>query len=73
MLGINLNFGPVADINSNIDNPVIQPTVRLEPTLKTSPEHFVGQRSMQDERIIVSAKLFQATVTPRSTRTTIFP
>lgn len=58
MLGINLNFGPVADINSNIDNPVINYRSFGTDPKNVSRKSILLAKGMQDERIIVSAKHF---------------
>jgi beta-N-acetylhexosaminidase len=58
MLGINLNFGPVADINSNIDNPVINYRSFGTDPKNVSRKSIMLAKGMQDERIIVSAKHF---------------
>lgn len=58
MLGITLNFGPVADINSNIDNPVINYRSFGTDPKNVSRKSIMLAKGMQDERIIVSAKHF---------------
>lgn len=58
MLGINLNFAPVADVNSNPENPIINYRSFGENPLRVAGKSWQYARGMQDEHILVTAKHF---------------
>jgi beta-N-acetylhexosaminidase len=58
VLGINLNFAPVADVNSNPDNPVINYRSFGENPQRVSQKCLQYARGLQDENIMVSVKHF---------------
>lgn len=58
MLGINLNFAPVADVNSNPDNPVINYRSFGENPQRVSHKCLLYASGLQDENIMVSVKHF---------------
>jgi beta-glucosidase-like glycosyl hydrolase/CubicO group peptidase (beta-lactamase class C family) len=57
-LGINLNFAPVADVNSNPENPVINYRSFGENPLRVAQKCLQLAKGMQDENIMVSVKHF---------------
>ena len=57
-LGINLNFAPVADVNSNPENPVINYRSFGENPYKVSEKCWQFAHGMQDENLLVTAKHF---------------
>jgi len=57
-LGINLNFAPVADVNSNPENPVINYRSFGENPQRVSHKCLMFARGLQDENIFVSVKHF---------------
>jgi beta-N-acetylhexosaminidase len=57
-LGINVNFAPVADVNSNSENPVINFRSFGENPEKVSEKTLMLAKGMQDEQIFVTLKHF---------------
>ncbi|MFA9390894.1 MAG: glycoside hydrolase family 3 N-terminal domain-containing protein [Prolixibacteraceae bacterium] len=57
-LGINLNFAPVADVNSNPNNPIINYRSFGENTQRVAHKAWMLARGMQKEHILVTAKHF---------------
>ncbi len=57
-LGINVNFAPVADVNSNMNNPVINYRSFGENPKRVAGKTWQLAKGMQDEGIIVSIKHF---------------
>lgn len=57
-LGINLNFAPVADVNSNPNNPIINYRSFGENPEKVAQKAWAMAQGMQDEGLIVTAKHF---------------
>lgn len=57
-LGINLNFAPVADVNSNAQNPVINYRSFGENPMNVAEKSWQFAKGMQDEHILVTAKHF---------------
>lgn len=57
-LGVNLNFAPVVDINSNPDNPIINYRSFGENHQRVAQKSWALASGMQDEGILVSAKHF---------------
>lgn len=57
-LGVNLNFAPVADVNVNPYNPVINYRSFGENPHKVAAKSWELARGLQDEQILVSAKHF---------------
>ncbi len=58
LLGININFSPVADINSNPNNPVINSRSFGEDKYLVAKKSILLMKGMQDEGIITTAKHF---------------
>lgn len=58
MLGINLNFAPVADVNANPNNPVINYRSFGENPQRVAQKSWQLAKGMQDEGILVTAKHF---------------
>jgi beta-N-acetylhexosaminidase len=57
-LGINLNFGPVADVNCNPGNPIISYRSFGESPEKVAQRSWLLAKGMQDENILVTLKHF---------------
>ena len=57
-LGINVNFAPVGDVNSNPENPIINYRSFGEDPEKVSKKSWLLAKGMQDENVIVSLKHF---------------
>ncbi|HOX77677.1 MAG TPA: glycoside hydrolase family 3 N-terminal domain-containing protein [Bacteroidales bacterium] len=57
-LGIQINFAPVVDINSNPDNPVIHMRSLGEDREKVAAKGIMYMKGMQDGGLIVTAKHF---------------
>jgi len=57
-LGINVNFAPVADVNSNKDNPVINYRSFGENPKNVATKTWQYAKGIQDEKILVSVKHF---------------
>lgn len=57
-LGINLNFAPVADVNSNPNNPIINYRSFGENPQRVAQKSWQLAKGMQDEHVLVSAKHF---------------
>jgi beta-N-acetylhexosaminidase len=57
-LGLNLNFAPVADVNSNPQNPIINYRSFGENPGRVAKKSLALAEGMMDEHIIVSAKHF---------------
>lgn len=57
-LGINLNFAPVADVNSNPNNPIINYRSFGENPMRVAQKSWQMAKGMQDERVMVTAKHF---------------
>lgn len=57
-VGINMNFAPVADINTNPDNPVINLRSFGEDRVNVAEKSLAFARGLQDERVAAVAKHF---------------
>ncbi len=57
-LGLNLNFAPVADVNSNPQNPIINYRSFGEKPDRVAAKSLALAQGMMDEHIVVSAKHF---------------
>ncbi len=57
-LGVHLNFAPVADVNNNPNNPVINYRSFGEDTKAVTEKSLSYMRGLQEEGILVSAKHF---------------
>lgn len=57
-MGIHVNFAPVADVNNNPRNPVINYRSFGEQTMAVARKSWLYARGMQDEKIIACAKHF---------------
>lgn len=57
-LGIHINFAPVADINNNADNPVINSRSFGEQKINVARKSLLYMKGMQDEGILAFAKHF---------------
>ena len=57
-LGINLNFAPVADVNSNPNNPIINYRSFGENPQRVAQKCWQLAKGMQDEGVLVTAKHF---------------
>jgi beta-N-acetylhexosaminidase len=57
-LGINLNFAPVADVNANPENPVINYRSFGENPGRVAQKAWQLAKGMQDQRVLVTAKHF---------------
>ncbi len=57
-LGIHINFAPVADVNSNPKNPVINSRSFGEDKVKVAKKSIMYMRGMQENGILTSAKHF---------------
>ncbi len=57
-LGINLNFAPVADVNNNPKNPIINYRSFGELPEKVADKTWMLASGMQDENVLVTAKHF---------------
>lgn len=58
MLGVNLNFAPVADVNSNPNNPIINYRSFGENPQRVAQKCWQLAKGMQDEGVLVTAKHF---------------
>jgi beta-glucosidase-like glycosyl hydrolase/CubicO group peptidase (beta-lactamase class C family) len=58
VLGVNLNFAPVVDVNSNPANPVINYRSFGENPQRVAQKSWMMAKGLQDERIMVTAKHF---------------
>lgn len=58
MLGVNLNFAPVGDVNSNPDNPVINYRSFGENIQRVAQKSWMLANGLQDENILISVKHF---------------
>jgi beta-N-acetylhexosaminidase len=58
LLGIQLNFAPVADVNSNPLNPIINYRSFGEDPEKVARKSFLLAKGIQDEKVIVAVKHF---------------
>ncbi len=58
MLGVNVNFAPVADVNTNPNNPIINYRSFGQNPHRVAAKTWLYAKGMQDENIIVSAKHF---------------
>lgn len=58
MLGINLNFAPVVDVNSNPKNPIINYRSFGENPENVARKSWLYAKGIQDEKVMVSAKHF---------------
>lgn len=56
--GIHVNFAPVADVNNNPDNPVINDRSFGEDIYNVAAKSFAYMKGMQDEGIVACAKHF---------------
>ncbi len=57
-LGIQMNFAPVADINNNPDNPVINARSFGEDRMRVAEKSYFYMKGMQDEGLIAVGKHF---------------
>ena len=57
-LGVHINFAPVADINNNPDNPVINVRSFGEDRYEVSTRSYLYARGLQDQRVLACAKHF---------------
>ncbi|NOT35933.1 MAG: serine hydrolase [Saprospiraceae bacterium] len=57
-IGVNFNFAPVVDINSNPDNPVINDRSFGEDRQNVVAKSYAYMKGMQDEKILSCAKHF---------------
>lgn len=57
-LGIHMNFAPVADINNNPDNPVINARSFGEDRMRVAEKSYFYMKGMQDEGLIAIGKHF---------------
>lgn len=57
-LGVHINFGPVVDINTNPDNPIINARSFGESPEKVAMLGTAYMKGMQDEHVLASAKHF---------------
>lgn len=57
-LGINVNFAPVGDVNSNPENPIINYRSFGQDPLNVANKCLLLAKGMQDEKMIVSLKHF---------------
>ena len=57
-IGIHVNFAPVADVNNNPDNPVINDRSFGEDMYNVSAKSFAYMKGMQDNGILACAKHF---------------
>lgn len=57
-LGVNLNFAPVVDVNSNPNNPIINYRSFGEVPSNVAQKGWQLAKGIQDERVMVSAKHF---------------
>lgn len=57
-LGINVNFAPVGDVNSNPENPIINYRSFGQNPVKVANKCMLLAKGMQDEKMIVSLKHF---------------
>jgi beta-glucosidase-like glycosyl hydrolase/CubicO group peptidase (beta-lactamase class C family) len=57
-MGIHVNFGPVVDVNNNVNNPVINDRSFGEDKFNVSSRAYTYIKGMQDEGVIACAKHF---------------
>lgn len=57
-LGVHMNFAPVADINNNINNPVINTRSFGEDRYNVAVKSYMYMKGMQDNGVMASAKHF---------------
>lgn len=57
-IGINVNFAPVADINNNINNPVINTRSFGEDRYNVTVKSYMYMKGMQDNGVMACAKHF---------------
>src|SRR5699024_12336511 len=57
--GMNLNFAPVLDVNSNLNNPVIADRAFGDNAESVSEMRLSMMQGMQDEGVITSVKHYQ--------------
>jgi len=57
-IGVHMNFGPVADVNNNPNNPVINNRSFGENPLKVSSKAYAYAKGMQDAGLLACAKHF---------------
>jgi beta-N-acetylhexosaminidase len=58
ILGVNLNFAPVGDVNSNPENPVINYRSFGENAQRVAQKSSILSRGLQDEKILITLKHF---------------
>ena len=58
LTGINVNFAPVADINNNPDNPVINTRSFGEDRYNVTVKSYMYMKGMQDNQVLACAKHF---------------
>ena len=57
-LGVHINFAPVADINNNPENPVINVRSFGEDRYEVTTRSYLYARGMQDQKVLACAKHF---------------
>ncbi|MCC6814806.1 MAG: serine hydrolase [Saprospiraceae bacterium] len=57
-IGVNLNFAPVVDINSNPDNPVINERSFGDNRINVVSKSYAYMKGLQDEHVLACAKHF---------------
>lgn len=57
-LGVHVNFAPVADVNNNADNPVINTRSFGEDRYNVTAKSYMYMRGMQDNNLMACAKHF---------------
>ncbi|MDZ7847271.1 MAG: glycoside hydrolase family 3 N-terminal domain-containing protein [Owenweeksia sp.] len=67
-LGVHVNFGPVVDLNTNADNPIINARSFGENPEVVARLAAAYMKGMQDVGVMACAKHFPGTVTPIVTR-----
>ena len=68
-LGVHVDFGPVADVNNNPRNPVINIRSFGEDPARAGAMVAGWVRGLQEAGMLATLKHFPATATPTSTRT----
>lgn len=57
-LGVHVNFGPVADVNNNADNPVINYRSFGEDRYNVAAKSYMYMKGMEDHHVLACAKHF---------------
>ena len=58
LIGVNINFAPVVDVNSNPNNPIINNRSFGEDALRVSEKSLAYMNGLQDNYILACAKHF---------------